>query len=90
MADTTAGWPMYPCVLAHGRRLHARCYTCTVCDAPLALASGITPENALNYAADVDCFMVATGINPPGDFYNIDPQRLRQLLTITRTFGATP
>ena len=59
-------------------------------DAPLALASGITPENALSYAADVDCFMVATGINPPGDFYNIDPQRLQQLLSITRTFGATP
>ncbi len=57
-------------------------------DAPLALASGITPDNALTYAADVDCFMVATGINPPGDFYNIAPQRLEQLLTITRNFGA--
>ena len=57
-------------------------------DAPLALASGITPDNALDYAADVDCFMVATGINPPGDFYNIAPQRLEQLLTITRNFGA--
>jgi predicted TIM-barrel enzyme len=49
-------------------------------DAPLALASGITPENAGQFAADVDCFLVATGINHPGDFYNIDPARLAALL----------
>lgn len=49
-------------------------------DAPLALASGITPENAAEFAADVDCFLVATGINHPGDFYNIDPARLAALL----------
>lgn len=49
----------------------------------LALASGITPENASTYA-DVDCFMVATGINIHGDFYNIDKQRLTQLLAITQ------
>jgi uncharacterized protein len=49
-------------------------------DAPLALASGITPENAGQFAADVDCFLVATGINRPGDFYNIDPARLAALL----------
>lgn len=54
--------------------------------APLALASGITPENAARYR-DVDCFMVATGINQPGNFYDIDPQRLRRLLTITRNLG---
>jgi hypothetical protein len=46
----------------------------------LALASGITPENALRYAADVDLFMVATGINFEGDFYNIDPARLKKLM----------
>lgn len=57
-------------------------------DAPLALASGITPENAAQYAADVDCFLVATGINAPGDFYNIDPARLHTLLTLTRKLGA--
>lgn len=49
-------------------------------DAPLAVASGITPENAALFAADVDCFLVATGINLPGDFYNIDPVRLAALL----------
>lgn len=54
----------------------------------LALASGITPENAAIYAADVDCFMVATGINHPGDFYNIAADRLRELLLICRNQGA--
>ncbi|MEO1491633.1 MAG: adenine phosphoribosyltransferase [Pseudomonadota bacterium] len=56
-------------------------------DRPLALASGITPANARAYA-DVDCFMVATGINREGDFYNIDPARLAALMRITRELGA--
>ncbi|MCP5074090.1 MAG: adenine phosphoribosyltransferase [Rhodobacteraceae bacterium] len=50
-------------------------------ESALALASGITPENAPNYT-DVDCFMVATGINREGDFYNIDPARLSKLMKI--------
>jgi hypothetical protein len=54
----------------------------------LALASGITPDNAPSYARDVDCFMVATGINRPGDFYTIAPDRLRDLLDFTRRWGA--
>ncbi len=49
-------------------------------DTALALASGITPENAHLYAPLVDCFMVATGINAEGDFYNIDPPRLDKLM----------
>ena len=57
-------------------------------DRPLALASGITPENARDYK-DVDAFMVATGINVPGDFYNIDPARLATLMRITRELGAS-
>lgn len=56
--------------------------------APLAIASGVTPDNAADYAADVDCFLVATGINRAGDFYNIDPARLAALLDLTRTYGA--
>ena len=59
-------------------------------DAPLALASGITPENAARYGGDVDCFLVATGINRDGDFYNIDPARLDALLEVTRNMGAEP
>ena len=57
-------------------------------DAPLALASGVTPLNAARYGRDVDCFLVATGINRDGDFYNIDPARLDALLTVTREMGA--
>lgn len=56
--------------------------------APLAIASGVTPGNAARYAADVDCFLVATGINRKGDFYNIDPARLAALLDFTRAYGA--
>lgn len=55
-------------------------------EATLALASGVTPENADTYA-DVDCFMVATGINEPGNFYDIDPERLDTLMRITRDLG---
>lgn len=50
----------------------------------LALASGITPDNAHRYA-EVDCFMVATGINYDDNFYDIDPKRLRRLLDVTKT-----
>ncbi len=50
---------------------------------PLALASGITPENAGSHA-DVDCFMVATGINVDGDFYNVAPAKLARLLRVSR------
>ena len=49
----------------------------------LGLASGITPQNAVQYADAVDLFMVATGINFEGDFYNIDPERLAQLMDLT-------
>lgn len=54
--------------------------------APLALASGITPENAASYAA-ADCFMVATGINHDGDFYTIDPGRLARLMRTAWQMG---
>ena len=57
-------------------------------DRPIALASGITPENAMEYGM-VDCFMVATGINIEGDFYTIDPVRLARLVAICREMGAT-
>ena len=55
-------------------------------DTPIALASGITPENAADYAM-VDCFMVATGINIKDDFYNIDPARLRDLIARCKALG---
>ena len=49
-------------------------------DKPLALASGITPENVAEYLPYVDCVLVATGINIKDDFYNIDPSRLGELM----------
>lgn len=55
-------------------------------DKALAIASGITPENASRYR-DVDCFMVATGINAPGNFYDIDPKRLNDLMHVSRRLG---
>ncbi|MFT6222789.1 MAG: putative TIM-barrel enzyme [Paracoccaceae bacterium] len=55
-------------------------------DRPLALASGITPENAMSYR-DVDCFMVATGISAPSNFYDIDPVLLAQLTATCRKIG---
>ena len=56
-------------------------------DAPLALASGVTPGNARRYA-DVDAFLVATGINRPGDFYYIEPARLAQLMRTAREIAS--
>jgi uncharacterized protein len=54
----------------------------------LTIASGITPENATSYGKDVDGFLVATGINKTGDFYNIEPARLAQLMRLTQKLGA--
>jgi predicted TIM-barrel enzyme len=49
-------------------------------DAALALASGLTPENAHVFASLIDCFIIGTGINHPGDFHNFDPAKLERLL----------
>ncbi|MFD1330373.1 hypothetical protein [Mycoplana ramosa] len=59
-------------------------------DAALALASGITPENAPVFAPLVDCFIVGTGISYEGDFHNLDPERLARLLAFTRRQGEAP
>ena len=55
-------------------------------DTALALASGITPENAASYG-DVDCFMVATGINETNNFYDIHPEKLSRLMQATHALG---
>ena len=57
-------------------------------DQALAVASGVTPNNAGAYTGLVDAILVATGINRAGDFYNIEPMRLRRLLTTCREAGA--
>ena len=51
-----------------------------VCNHALGLASGITPENVSDYASDLDAILIATGISQPGDFYNLDPTLLNNLI----------
>jgi len=49
---------------------------------PLALASGVTPENIPSYLPYVDCFLVATGISR--SFDELDPLRVRLLMNAVR------
>ena len=59
-------------------------------DRTLGLASGVTPDNAANYTPYFDCFLVATGVSRPNDFYNFDPLRMRALVHIARGTPLTP
>ncbi len=47
-------------------------------DGPLALASGLTPENVSQYSGLITHALVATGISR--DFHNLDPERLNALI----------
>jgi len=47
-------------------------------DHPLAIASGITPENVGDYLDSADCFLVATGISK--SFEELDPDRVNTLV----------
>ncbi len=49
-------------------------------DHPLAIASGITPENVTDYLPFADCFLVATGISD--SHTELNPERVRQLVEI--------
>jgi hypothetical protein len=49
-------------------------------DKPLAIASGITPENVDQFLPYVDCFMVSTGISK--SFHDLDPVKTYQLATL--------
>ncbi|MGD2078552.1 MAG: BtpA/SgcQ family protein [Chloroflexota bacterium] len=51
-------------------------------DFPLAIASGISPENVGDYLAIADCFLVATGINR--SWSEVDPQLLKRLMSAVR------
>ncbi len=46
---------------------------------PLAIASGITPENVMDYMPYADCFLVATGVSISDT--ELDPKRVRELVT---------
>ena len=51
-------------------------------DLPLAIASGITPENVRDYLPISDCYLVATGI---GDsFEELNPVRVGALVDAVR------
>ena len=52
---------------------------------PLAIASGITPENVTLYLPIADCFMVATGIS--SSFSMLNPQRVQALVSLVRNAG---
>lgn len=47
--------------------------------APLAIASGITPENVGAYLGICDCFLVATGISQ--NVSELDGAKVKQLAT---------
>lgn len=60
----------------------------TACgDHPTAIASGVTPDNIAQYAPLLDAILIATGINRPNDFYNIEPERLRMVVRRARSIG---
>lgn len=52
---------------------------------PLAIASGITPENVGAYLPHADSFLVATGISR--SFTDLDPGRVRLLVDQVRAFA---
>ncbi|WP_020475039.1 phosphoribosylanthranilate isomerase [Zavarzinella formosa] len=53
-------------------------------DTPLAIASGITPENVSEFLQFADCFLVATGISKT--FTELDPAKVRSLIETVRAF----
>ena len=53
-------------------------------DAPLAIASGVTPENVPDYLPWADCFLVGTGISYTFD--ELDPDRVRDLVQVVRSW----
>jgi len=54
-------------------------------DFPLAIASGITPENVVDYLNHADCFLVATGIS--NSFEELNPDRTAALIRNIRNGG---
>lgn len=50
---------------------------------PLAIASGITPENVHHYLGICDCFLVATGISR--SWSELDPKRVASLVSRVRS-----
>lgn len=55
-------------------------------DFPLAIASGITPDNVEDYLPHSDCYLVATGISQ--SFTALDPELLQRLISRVRDYDA--
>lgn len=55
----------------------------TIEDHPLAIASGISPENIKTYLKSADCFLVATSLLKPGT-ENFDPNKVKKLIATVR------
>lgn len=53
-------------------------------DFPLAIASGITPENVTEYLPFADCYLVASGIE--SSFTELDADRVRKLVRAVRSW----
>jgi predicted TIM-barrel enzyme len=53
-------------------------------DHPLAIASGVTPENVTDYLAHADCFLAATGVSYT--FEDLDPDRVRDMVRVVRAW----
>ena len=92
-ARTACDWMEVVCTSGQATGVEAEdakvaTFRAAIGETPLALASGITPENAHRYAT-VDAFMVATGINYDNNFYDIDPARLQRLMQVAQELGET-
>ncbi len=57
-------------------------------DHPLAIASGITPDNVTHYLDYADAFLVASGIST--SFINLDPPKVKDLIDIVRAHVHNP
>jgi predicted TIM-barrel enzyme len=54
-------------------------------DFPLAIASGITPDNIDDYLPNADCFLVATGVS--SSFDELDAKLVEQLVEKVHAYG---
>lgn len=59
-----------------------RCMKSAAGDHPLAIASGLTPENVADYR-EADCFLVATGVS--SSFDEFDPGRMEAFVEAVRS-----
>ena len=77
VVTTTGAGPGEPAPLAKIRAMRA-----ALGPSPLAVASGITAKNVGDYLADVECFLVATGISRSE--HELDPRRVAELVAVIR------